>query len=49
MKRVLVLLVLFAAACGTQNLRLAPVKVEPIQMTIDVNVHDASGVAKPKP
>jgi hypothetical protein len=49
MKRVLVLFVLIAAACGTQNLRIEPVKVEPIQMTIDVNVHDATGPAKTKP
>ncbi len=49
MKRALVLLVLFAAACGTQNLRLEPVKVEPIQMTIDVNVHDAITPAKARP
>jgi len=46
MKRPLALLVLVAAACGTQNLRLEPVKVEPIQMTIDVNLHDAGAPAK---
>ncbi len=26
--------------CGTHNFKLAPVTVEPIHVTIDVNVHD---------
>jgi hypothetical protein len=39
-----VALLVFAAACGTQNLKLSPVKVEPIKMTIDVNLHDANDV-----
>ena len=37
MKRVLVLWLL--AACG-QAFKVAPVTVEPIHMTIDVNLHD---------
>jgi hypothetical protein len=28
-------------ACGTQTVRVAPVKVEPIHVTVDVNLHDA--------
>lgn len=48
MKRVLVLCLL--AACGTA-FKMEPVKVEPIHMTIDVNLHDdgdSSTVAKKK-
>lgn len=37
------LLISFALGC-TAPIRLAPVRVEPIHMTIDVNVHD-DGVA----
>ena len=40
MRRYLLAL-LVLAACGTQNLKLAPVTVAPIHMTIDVNLHDA--------
>jgi len=29
-----------AAGCGVQTLRVEPVKVEPIHMTIDVNLRD---------
>lgn len=29
------------AACGSQTVRVEPVKVEPIHVTVDVNVHDA--------
>lgn len=33
-------------ACGSQTVRVEPVKVEPIHVTVDVNVHDAgSGTA----
>lgn len=42
------LLLVMTAACGPMH--VAPVKVEPIHMTIDVNVHDSSKdlpVAKP--
>jgi hypothetical protein len=38
MKRILACLVL--AACG-QSFKVEPVKVEPIHMTIDVNLHDS--------
>ncbi|HEU4732545.1 MAG TPA: hypothetical protein VFT22_31840 [Kofleriaceae bacterium] len=42
-----VLAVLAIAACGTQTLRVEPVKVEPIHMTVDINLHDAgSGPVK---
>jgi hypothetical protein len=40
-------LVFVLAACGTQNLKLEPVKVEPIHMTIDVNLHDSPNAANP--
>jgi hypothetical protein len=33
-------LLVFLTACGT-TLKLAPVKVQPIHMTIDVNLHDS--------
>ncbi len=42
MKRVVVLW--FLAACG-QAFKVEPVKVEPIHMTIDVNLHDSDPVA----
>lgn len=43
-----VLAVLALVACGTQNLRVEPVKVEPIHLTVDINLHDVSagGVGK---
>jgi hypothetical protein len=31
-------LVLLAAGCGLTTMKVAPVKVEPIHMTVDVNV-----------
>ena len=34
------LFVLAAAACGTQRVRVDPVTVQPIHVTVDVNVHD---------
>jgi hypothetical protein len=37
--RVLVMLVL-AAGCASQKVRVEPVKVEPIHVTVDVNLHD---------
>ena len=49
MRRILTFLVLSSAACGT-TIRIEPVRVEPIRMTIDVNVHsaaDALPTAKP--
>lgn len=39
MKAVLALLLL--AACGTQRVKIDPVQVAPIHVTVDVNVHDA--------
>lgn len=45
----IVLAVLALVACGTQSLRVEPIKVEPIHMTVDINLHDASGSAAPKP
>ena len=39
MKKLLMLCVL--GACG-QSFKVEPVKVEPIHMTIDVNLHDGS-------
>ena len=38
----IVLAVFSLIACGTQTLRVEPVKVEPIHMTVDINLHDAS-------
>ena len=38
----LALLAVLTASCATQNLKIEPVKVEPIHMTIDVNLHDAA-------
>lgn len=36
-----VILTLIAmAACGTTNVHVEPVKVEPIHMTVDINLHD---------
>ncbi len=45
-RRTLALLIVTLAACGTQNLKLAPVQVEPIHMTIDVNLHDSPDATK---
>jgi hypothetical protein len=33
---------LLVAACGMTSVKLEPVKVEPIHMTIDVNLHDSN-------
>jgi hypothetical protein len=35
------------AACGSQTVRVEPVKVEPIHVTVDVNLHDAGAAAAP--
>lgn len=48
-RRLAFVLVVAAAACGTQNLKLAPVKVEPIHMTIDITLHDSDKPTNPKP
>jgi hypothetical protein len=36
------------AACGSQTVRVEPVKVEPIHVTVDVNLHDAGAAAAPR-
>ena len=33
------------AACGSQTVRVEPVKVEPIHVTVDVNLHDSGSGA----
>lgn len=35
-------------ACGTQTVRVEPVKVEPIHVTVDVNLHDAGSGGAPR-
>ncbi len=37
------------AGCLYQNVRVDPVKVEPIHMTVDVNLHDAHDMQSPMP
>jgi hypothetical protein len=36
------------AACGSQTVRVEPVKVEPIHVTVDVNFHDVGGGDAPR-
>ena len=36
------------AACGSQTVRVEPVKVEPIHVTVDVNLHDAGAADTPR-
>jgi len=43
----LVLTTLAATACIGHTVKIAPVTVEPIHMTIDVNVHDQRDAATP--
>jgi len=38
-----------AAACGATKLKVDPVRVEPIHMTIDVNLHDQTDLPMKKP
>jgi hypothetical protein len=38
-----------AAGCVHPTVNVAPVKVEPIQMTIDVNLHNAGDIHSPAP
>jgi hypothetical protein len=40
MKLIAVWTLLATAGCGLTTMKVAPVKVEPIHMTIDVNVRD---------
>ena len=42
MHRIRRLALLALVACGTHNVKLEPVKFEPIHLTIDVNVHDTA-------
>lgn len=46
MKRLLIVLVLSVAACGTA-LKVEPVQVQPIHVTVDVNLKDADAPAAP--
>jgi hypothetical protein len=41
MKLLMWCLLVAAAGCGLNTVKVAPVTVEPIRMTIDINVHDA--------
>ncbi len=41
MKRSAFFVALVLAACTAQTVRVEPVKVEPIHVTVDVNLHDA--------
>jgi hypothetical protein len=36
------------AACGAHTVRVEPVKVEPIHVTVDVNLHDAGSGDAPR-
>ena len=38
-----------AAACAPKQIQIAPVKIEPIHMTVDVNLYDGTKPAKAKP
>lgn len=42
------LAVIVLAACGSQTVRVEPVKVEPIHVTVDVNLHDAGSGDAPR-
>ncbi len=49
MKRMFCALVLLAA-CGSQQVKVAPLQINPIHITVDVNLHDskpATGSASP--
>jgi hypothetical protein len=35
-------------ACGAHTVRVEPVKVEPIHVTVDVNLHDAGTAEAPR-
>ena len=35
-------------ACGAHTVRVEPVKVEPIHVTVDVNLHDAGSGGAPR-
>ena len=38
---VTITVICLGGACGSQTVRVEPVKVEPIHVTVDVNLHDA--------
>lgn len=38
---------IFLGACFPQKIQIEPVRVEPIHMTVDVNIHDKANPAKP--
>jgi len=40
MKSLLLSLLALVAACGMSHVKVAPVTVQPIHLTIDVNLHD---------
>jgi hypothetical protein len=35
-----VILIVLLGACGAQQVKVEPVKVQPIHITVDVNLHD---------
>jgi hypothetical protein len=37
------------AACGPTQVNVAPVKIQPIHVTVDVNLHDAAQPPPPPP
>lgn len=37
---------LLLAGCVSQKLKVEPVKVEPIHLTIDINLHDGKSLSK---
>ncbi len=45
----LLLVITLLAACGTSHVKVAPVTVQPIHMTIDVHVHDNQDEANAAP
>jgi hypothetical protein len=42
-------ILVIVSGCGAQKIKVEPVKVEPIHMTIDVNLHDANAPRPAKP
>ena len=40
-----IVVALLLSACGAQQVKVDPVKVEPIHITVDVNLHDKSADA----
>jgi hypothetical protein len=39
--------VVLVAGCGATHVKVEPVKVEPIHITVDVNLKDGSGTPSP--